>query len=370
MAASPNNKQAFISMDTSEENYVIDLSTTIGNIKLDNPFLNASGCWCYSHKELEELNASSSGAYITKTMTMLPRKGNPEPRYFHNSELSVNSMGLPNLGFSSYMNYALTYKSKRKKPLFFSVSTMDYSNTNQMIKNISLLLSDIDIKGIEFNISCPNIIGKGQMGYDMKQLDDFLEMLSTSPFNEVSRNDLAIGLKMSPYFDKHQFGEVSDIIKKYPRLDFLTCINGIGNGLVIDSFKETSVIKPNSGCGGLGGSVVKPVGLSNVKTFKSILGDKLDIIGCGGISNGSDAFEYFLAGANAVSVGTQVMRESPKVFDRINSELKGIMYEKKYRKIDDYKNLLNLREKSEKLEKGDEICGKGETSLDLSFTMC
>ena len=123
----------------------------------------------------------------------------------------------------------------------------------------------------------------------------------------------------------------ADIIKEYPRLDFLTCINGIGNGLVIDSEKEETVIVPNEGRGGLGGSVVKPTGLANVKTFKRLLGDKVDIIGCGGVSNGMDAFEYFLAGASAVAVGTQLLRESPLAFGRLNQELVGIMEEKNYK---------------------------------------
>ena len=152
---------------------------------------------------------------------------------------------------------------------------------------------------------------------------------------------MAFGLKMSPYFDKHQFGMVADLIKEYPRLDFITCINGIGNGLVIDTVNECSVIKPNGGCGGLGGSIVKPVGLSNVKTFKMLLGNKIDIIGCGGVSNGIDAFEYFLAGASAIAVGTQVVKESPTVFNRLNTELKQIMTDKKYSSLNDFKNKLN-----------------------------
>jgi dihydroorotate dehydrogenase (fumarate) len=317
-----------------------DISTTIGNIKFETPFMNASGCWCYSHKQLEEMNASESGSYITKTMTMEPRDGNPEPRYYHNEALSVNSMGLPNLGYCSYMDYALTYNVNRKKPMFFSISSMSYNNTKNMISEIPISLVETQLKGIEFNVSCPNIVGKGQMGYDVKQLDDFLNMVATSPLNDVSRNNLAVGLKMSPYFDKHQFGIVADVIKEYPRLDFITCINGIGNGLVIDTVNECSVIKPNGGCGGLGGSIVKPIGLSNVKTFKNLLGTKIDIIGCGGVTNAIDGFEYFLTGASAISVGTQLVKEGPSIFNRLNNEFKDIMKQKSYTSINDFKHKI------------------------------
>lgn len=347
----------------------IDISTTIGNIKLDSPLLNASGCWCYSVKDLEDMRHSQSGAFISKTITMQPREGNPEPRLFYDANLSVNSMGLPNIGYSAYTQYALSTKD-RIKPFFFSVSTMNRVDTIQMMSLIEMTQKDTNIKGVEFNVSCPNIIGKGQMGYDMEQLKDFLDLLSESKLSEISRNELAIGLKMSPYFDKYQFQTVADIIKEYPRLDFLTCINGIGNGLVIDNEKEESVIFPNEGRGGLGGNIVKPTGLANVKTFKRLLGDKIDIIGCGGVSYGIDAFEYFLAGASAVAVGTQLLRETPLAFGRLNQELVGIMEEKNYKTITEFKNKLNIDEikkiESRKLNE-DNI---KRNPYDLSYAMC
>ena len=354
-----------------------DISTTIGNIKLGSPFLNASGCWCYSVKDLEDMRHCQSGAYVSKTITMQPRNGNPEPRLFYDANLSVNSMGLPNMGYAAYTHYALSTK-ERIKPFFLSISTMDRKDTQQMMSLIAMTQSDTNVKGVEFNVSCPNIIGKGQMGYDMEQLKDFLDLLSESKLSEMSRNDMAIGLKMSPYFDKYQFQTVADIIKEYPRLDFLTCINGIGNGLVVDSEKEETVIVPNEGRGGLGGSVVKPTGLANVKTFKRLLGDKVDIIGCGGVSNGMDAFEYFLAGASAVAVGTQLLRETPLAFGRLNDELITIMEDKEYSKISEFSNKLNIDEdiKIETQKRKEEEANREAEQIrkrnayDLSYAMC
>jgi len=354
-----------------------DISTMIGNIKLDSPFLNASGCWCYSIKELEDMRHCQSGAYVSKTITMQPRNGNREPRLFYDANLSVNSMGLPNMGYAAYTHYALTTK-EREKPLFLSISTMQRKNTQQMMSMIAMTHLDTNVKGVEFNVSCPNIIGKGQMGYDMEQLKDFLDLLSESKLSELSRNDMAIGLKMSPYFDKYQFQTVADIIKEYPRLDFLTCINGLGNGLVIDTEKEESVISPNEGRGGLGGNIVKPTGLANVKTFKRLFGDKMDIIGCGGVSYGMDAFEYFLAGASAVSVGTQLLRETPLAFGRLNQELTSIMEDKNYTTISQFKNKLNKEEVKiieDHKKKEDEMKREMEAlrklnAYDLSYAMC
>ena len=325
---------------------LISLETSIGNIKLDNPFFNASGCVCYSSGDLDSLLSSECGGIVTKTMTLENREGNPKPRYFHNKSLSVNSMGLPNKGFNYYHDYSKNYSYQNNKPLFFSISTMNTNDTKKMINTLcnDNCNNDCNVSGIEFNISCPNIVGKGQMGYDPQQLNDFLKEISETKLFDISRNQIAIGLKMSPYFDKYQFHSISDIIKEYPRIDFLTCINGIGSGLVIDSNNEETVINPNNGMGGLGGSIVKPTGLANVRQFKSIFGDKMDIIGCGGIEDGKDAFEYILTGANCVSVGTALVKNSPTIFTRLNRELKNIMNSKNYSSLDDFKNQLKIKE--------------------------
>jgi len=323
----------------------INLETQIGNIKLKTPFINASGCWCYDKSNLNDIISDDclSGGVVTKTMTLNPRKGNPEPRYYHNQHLSANSMGLPNMGFEYYNNYKQT--TTMNKPFIYSISTMSLDDVYSMVYQIMDDTTNCDLNnnggvGIEFNISCPNIVGKGQMGYDTEQLSDFLNGVGRSRLFDISRNQLAIGLKMSPYFDNHQFKSVGDIIKQYPRIDFLTCINGIGGGLVVDYETETSVIKPNNGMGGLGGMIVKPTGLANVRKFKGIFGDKLDIIGCGGVSTGKDAFEYILSGASCVSVGTELVKTGPTIFNDLDTQLKEIMAIKQYNVISDFKNTL------------------------------
>ena len=79
-----------------------DLSTTIAGIRFPLCLMNASGALCVTREELEALGRSQAGAIVTKSMTREPRAGNPEPRYFAFSEGSVNSMGLPNLGYRAY----------------------------------------------------------------------------------------------------------------------------------------------------------------------------------------------------------------------------------------------------------------------------
>ena len=182
------------------------------------------------------------------------------------------------------------------------------------------------IKLLDFGITSPLIEFSEE--YEFSQKEDVLQ----------------IGIKLPPYFDNYHFQIVSDILKKYNRLDFITCINSIGNGLVIDSVRESVVIKPKNGLGGLGGSIVKPTALANINRFYKLLGDKIDIIGCGGILTGTDAYEHILAGASLLSVGSALMLHDEEEFNVIADELIQIMNNKCYTSINDFKGKLKYIE--------------------------
>jgi dihydroorotate dehydrogenase (fumarate) len=104
-------------------------------------------------------------------------------------------------------------------------------------------------------------------------------------------------------------------------VDYLNLINSVGNGLVVDPKRETPVIKPKGGFGGLGGSLIKPVALANVRAFWKLLEGRIPIIGTGGVVQGLDAFEHVLCGASAVQVGTVLVEEGVGVFERLEGEL-------------------------------------------------
>jgi dihydroorotate dehydrogenase (fumarate) len=112
------------------------------------------------------------------------------------------------------------------------------------------------------------------------------------------------------------------------RLDFISVINSIGNGLVIDPETDTVVIKPKGGVGGLGGAIIKPVALANVRAFSQRFQGRIPIIGVGGIETGQDIYEHLLAGAAAVQIGTAFVEEGPKAFARLEQELTTVLARK------------------------------------------
>lgn len=310
----------------------MSLETTFANHIFANPLMNASGVHCMTTQELDELAHSEAGAFITKSCTINERKGNPEPRYFDVPLGSINSMGLPNLGFSYYLEYALAYEKVREnqnQPLFFSIAGMSVQENLEMLEKIE----KSGFNGItELNLSCPNVPGKPQLAYDFEATYETLKEV----FSIFSK---PLGIKLPPYFDFAHFDQMADILNQFP-LTYVNAINSVGNGLYIDTEQEAVVIKPKEGFGGIGGEYIKPTALANVRAFYTRLKPEIQIIGTGGIRTGQDAFEHLLCGASMLQIGTELHKEGPEIFSRIIKELTQIMSEKGYTSIDEFKGKL------------------------------
>ncbi|HGD7082821.1 dihydroorotate oxidase [Enterococcus faecium] len=310
----------------------MSLETTFANHIFANPLMNASGVHCMTTQELDELAHSEAGAFITKSCTINERKGNPKPRYFDVPLGSINSMGLPNLGFSYYLEYALAYEKvqeNRNQPLFFSIAGMSVQENLEMLEKIE----KSGFNGItELNLSCPNVPGKPQLAYDFEATYETLKEV----FSIFSK---PLGIKLPPYFDFAHFDQMADILNQFP-LTYVNAINSVGNGLYIDTEQEAVVIKPKEGFGGIGGEYIKPTALANVRAFYTRLKPEIQIIGTGGIRTGQDAFEHLLCGASMLQIGTELHKEGPEIFSRIIKELTQIMSEKGYTSIDEFKGKL------------------------------
>lgn len=306
--------------------------TKIGSIDLEFPIFNASGVYCKTHENLNELdNTNYCGALISKSCTLESRIGNNPPIYWDNNNdvnsLSINSSGLPNNGYQYYIQES--FANYLSKPYFLSVSGLCEEDNLKIIEDA---LKSKYVSGIELNLSCPNIQGKSQIGYDFEAMNLLLEKVNNI-FLKNNLNNIQFGVKLPPYFDEMHFIEVANIINKY-NIKFITCINSLGNGLIVDIDNESTVIRPKSGFGGIGGKYIKPIALANVRKFSKLT--NCDVIGCGGISSGQDAFEHILCGAKAIQVGTQLYMEGINVFKRIMKELEVIILSKGYSNIDDF----------------------------------
>ncbi|MBI2664537.1 dihydroorotate oxidase [Candidatus Woesearchaeota archaeon] len=307
------------------------IATEICGISMETCVFNAAGPADVTLEELEVIGKSKSSAITMKSCTLEAREGNPEPRYRDLAFGSINSMGLPNLGYRKYIEFVAALK-KFGKPIIPSISGL----TRQDNEIIFEAFNDSEADFIEFNPGSPNTIGKPTAGYDMQYVDELLTAA-------LGISNKPVGIKLPPYFDFVHFEQAWKVLKKHD-IKFISTINSVGNALVIDPEKEQTVIKPKGGFGGLGGQYIKPTALANVRKFYELSEGKTPIIGVGGVFTGVDAFEYILAGATAVQVGTAFLQHGPGVFERIQKELREYMDKKGYETLEDFRGKLKVIE--------------------------
>jgi dihydroorotate dehydrogenase (NAD+) catalytic subunit len=255
--------------------------------------LNASGC-------LDALTAPdvarSLDAFVTKTITPLPREGNSPVRIAETGVGMLNSIGLANPGRERFLAETLPRLRALAVPLWISVggfSASDYADSG------GLLDGCYGVAAIELNLSCPNVDEAPETAAEI-----VAACRATTP--------LPLYAKLSPAVP--DIGEAARAVAA-AGADGLSLVNTI-RGLALDSRTLRPVLGP--GVGGLSGPALKPVALAAV--YACHRATDLPIVGMGGVRTGRDAFELIAVGASAVSLGT-VLFTDPLAPGRIRAEL-------------------------------------------------
>jgi dihydroorotate dehydrogenase (NAD+) catalytic subunit len=294
-----------------------DLKTNIAGIKMKNPVMVASGTFGYGEEASKFVDLDKLGAIVTKTITLEPREGNPPPRIVETASGMLNAIGLQNKGVKDFIDNRLPFLSKFKTPVIANIageSAKEYAELARLLNKQPL------VKGIEINISCPNV-SKGGMFFCFDP--NATEELVKTVRKETS---LPLIVKLSP-----NVTNIAAIAKKAEDAgaDAISLINTLlGTSIDIETRKFSLANKT----GGLSGPAIKPVALRMVWQVANVV--KIPIIGIGGIMTGEDAIEFFLAGASAVQIGTANFVDTQAPI-RIVTEIKDYL---------ETNNLTNLRE--------------------------
>lgn len=277
------------------------LSVEIAGVTWKNPVTTGSGTFGFGREYAEYFDLSELGAVCLKALSAVPRQGNASPRIAETPAGMLNSVGLQNPGAAYFLEHELPWLRQFDTKLIANLcgSTMeDYEAVAEILGN------QVDM--FELNISCPNVKEGGMaFGTDAKMVEEI-----TKRVKAVSKVPLIV--KLSP--------NVTDIAEmaraaEAGGADALSLINTL-LGMRIDIETRKPILKNNMG--GLSGPAVKPVALRMVYQVHQAV--QLPIIGMGGIATGADAIEFFLAGANAVSVGTAGIVD-PMAWIRVRDEI-------------------------------------------------
>ena len=271
----------------------MNLHTNIAGIEMINPIIIPSGTFGYGEEFIRfaDFDNSQVGAIVLKGTTLRPNLGNPPPRIAETPAGVLNSIGLQNPGVDAVVNDILPRlaASGLQTPLIANIAGETPEEYGELARRFS---AAPNLAGIEVNISCPNVRHGGlAFGADP---DAAYEVLRTVR----GATKLPVIAKLTPNTARiaHVAGACADA-----GADALSLINTLV-GMVIDIKSRRPLLGNKTG--GLSGPAVKPIAVAKVYEVFDAVGHRLPLIGIGGVSNADDAYEFILAGASAVGVGT------------------------------------------------------------------
>ncbi len=262
-------------------------SFKIGDVEFKNRILVASGTFGYGDEVPDLVDISKLGGVVTKSLSMKPRDGNPNPRITETASGMLNSIGLANIGVQKYISDKLPVLKKYDTKIVANIAA---SSVDEYCKVLELLDAQQRVHGFEINVSCPNVKEGGlSFGTDVK-----LVSLITKELRQRTRKPLII--KLTP-----NVTHISEFARacEAEGADAVSLINTV-IGMAVNIHKRTPKIATTTG--GLSGPAIKPIALA--KVYETVNAVKIPVIGIGGIVSWEDAVEFFIVGASMVQIGT------------------------------------------------------------------
>jgi dihydroorotate dehydrogenase (NAD+) catalytic subunit len=278
------------------------LAVSLNRLQLANPILVASGTFGYAREMQAFVPFAKLGGIIPKTVTPLPRIGNPPPRTIETAAGLLNSIGLDNDGLDAFLSKHLPYLLDLGTAVVVNIAG---ATIDDFVAMAARLDEFPKIAAVELNISCPNVSGGVDFGTDAALAASLVERVRKA----CSRPVIA---KLTP--NVTQIVPIARAVSD-AGADAVSLVNTF-QGLVVDWRRRRPVL--GAGTGGLSGPAIKPLALRCVWQVAQAV--KIPIIGVGGIASLNDVMDYLVCGASAVQVGTANFYD-PGVAPRLVDEL-------------------------------------------------
>lgn len=293
---------------------MVNTQITLSGLTLDNPIIPASGTFGFGYEFARLYDINILGSISIKGTTAEPRFGNPTPRIAECEGGMLNSVGLQNPGIEKVCSEELPRLAEvYKKPVIANISGF---SVEEYVKCAAAMDKQEQVGILEVNVSCPNVHGGG-MSFGVQPE---AAALVTREVKAVTKKPVYI--KLSP--------NVTDITEialacQEAGADGLSLINTL-LGMRID-IKSRRPILANT-MGGFSGPAIFPVALRMVWQVAQAV--DIPVIGMGGVATAENVIEMMLAGATAVQVGAENLRDPwackriiealPEVMDRLGIE--------------------------------------------------
>jgi dihydroorotate dehydrogenase (NAD+) catalytic subunit len=264
----------------------IDTRVDFAGIPLRNPVLTASGTFGYGTEFAPFLDLRSIGGFVAKSLTLLPRSGNPPPRIAETPSGMLNAISIENIGVEAF----LAEKLPALPAEVVVIASCFGTDPSDYVKLAERLSESPRVAGIEINASCPHVKSGGiEFGQDPRLLDELVRRV-----RGASAKPLIV--KLSPNVTR--IGDMAEICQA-AGADGITLINAV-QAMEVDVETRRPVLW--NVLGGLSGPAIRPIALRMV--WQAARAVDIPICGVGGIASADDAIKFLLCGATAIQVGT------------------------------------------------------------------
>jgi len=287
------------------------LRISVADLSFQNPIVLAAGTAGYGEELERVMSVDALGGLVTKAVSAQPRSGAPAPRVAEFEGGMINAVGLANPGLDAVSRekipWLATHLPNARKIVNVVGFAIDEYPT--VVAGLERAARDGNAKAVdayELNVSCPNVKAGGmEFGADSASLRAVVAAVRAETRRPVF-------VKLSPTLS--DIGGAASIAAD-AGADAISVVNTIP-GLVIDIEHRKPAL--GFGTGGVSGRAILPVGV--LATHKVRRAVSLPILGVGGVSSGTDAIQYIMAGASLIGVGTAAMRD-PSAPKRIVDEM-------------------------------------------------
>lgn len=286
------------------------MTVSFCGLELEHPILNGSGTFdaIAAHRVFgdELLENFPFAAFVSKTVTVEPRQGNPPPRLWELASGLMNSIGLPNKGLHGYLEEDLPRLASLPVPLIVNVMGFTQDEVAELVGAFS---SRTEVAALELNVSCPNVKTGLVMGADPGETRALLARVRPL-------TDKPLIVKLSP-----SAGDLVGVARAAEEAgaDALSLINTLP-GMALDP--RTGGPWLGGRTGGASGPAIRAIALGQVAAVARSA--QIPLIGMGGVARGRDALDLLRVGATLVAVGTESFRD-PGAGRRIASELEELL---------------------------------------------
>ena len=282
----------------------------LAGVGLAGPILNGSGTFdaiaarrAFGDELLERFPFD---AYVSKTITLAPRAGNPPPRLWETPAGLLNSIGLPNKGLEGFLAEDLPRLAELPVPLV--VSVMGFGR-DELASLAARVAARDEVAMVELNVSCPNVETGLVMGADPAETARAVERARA-----LTEKPLAV--KLTPNASDPPAVAAA---AEGAGADAVSLVNTL-KGVALDPRRRTPWL--GGGAGGLSGPAIRAVALEQVGAVCARV--TIPVIGMGGVASGAHAADFLAAGATCVAVGTESFRD-PAAGRRVGAELGAIL---------------------------------------------